>query len=101
MSNVFAEKALKRLKDIHVLSQRVNKNVELSHQDKLLDMMRSHIDEIEMLFKKNDAHAIIETGDLLILCLELLVENNADCDQITQKCFERFESKLTSLINEI
>ncbi|MFC1510517.1 hypothetical protein ACFL49_02540 [Candidatus Omnitrophota bacterium] len=98
MNKVFVGNALDQLKKIHALSCKVNGLSEQGHQNKLLQLVRSHVDEIEMLYAKKDPHAIVETGDLLILCLELLIENQADCNAVIHKCFERYEKKLTQLL---
>ncbi|MEW5895197.1 MAG: hypothetical protein AB1650_05525 [Candidatus Omnitrophota bacterium] len=98
-----AEKSLvinasNRLKEIHGLSLKFNKLVGKPHQERLLELMRKHVDEIEDLVQKNDPHYLIETGDLLILCFELLLEGGADMDEVMLKCFGRYERKLTGLI---
>ena len=58
-------------------------------------------EEIEKLADKKDPHYLIETGDLLILCFELLLEAGVDIDEVVLKCFERYEKKLGELIGEI
>ena len=91
---VFKGEALARVKSIHELSRLCNKQDPCGHNGLLLKMMRHHVDEIEELFRKNDRHFLIETGDLIILCLELLLENGAVPDDVILKCFGRFETKL-------
>ena len=90
--------ALKRIRGIHARSKEFNKRVGMPHQERLLDLMRKHIDEIETLARAGDPHYLVETGDLLILCYELLLESGASIDEVTLKCFERYEKKLKQLI---
>lgn len=84
-----------RLKAIHELSAKINSG---DHNKKLLKMMRSHIDEIEELHSAGNPHSITETGDLLILCLEYILENNSNPSEVIEICLDRFERKLNSLI---
>ena len=90
--------ALERIRGIHDLSREFNALTGKPHQERLLELMRAHIPEIEELAREGDPHYLIETGDLLILCFELLLEGKADIDEVTRKCFERYENKLTGLI---
>ena len=99
--NVIKKYSLERVKRIHRLSQRFNEMVGKPHQERLLELMRKHVDEIEELAGKEDVHYLVETGDLLILCFELLLEGKADIDEMTLKCFERYERKLTELIEKV
>lgn len=99
-NSVINENALQSIKDIHTLSQRYNALVKKNHNDRLLEMMRHHIDEIEELFRKGDKHSFVEAGDLIILCCELLLENNQDVDKMLVQCFKRFETKLNGLLEE-
>ncbi|HBR15285.1 MAG TPA: hypothetical protein DD723_07065 [Candidatus Omnitrophica bacterium] len=96
--SVLNTEALGRIEGIHQLSTRYNQQVEKPHQQQLLELIRKHIDEIEELFKKNDPHAIIETGDLLILGFEILLENRASIDAVLLRCFQRYETKLSILL---
>lgn len=98
--SVIGEVALERIKKIHQLSQQFNARVGKPHQKRLLELIRKHIDEIEGLVAEKDPHYLIETGDLLILCFELLLEGGADIDEVVEKCFGRYERKLNELIQE-
>ena len=98
---VLYDGALDRIKKIHQLSQKFNSMLGKPHQERLLELMRKHIDEIEKLADKKDPHYLIETGDLFILCFELLLEAGVDIDEVVLKCFERYEKKLGELIGEI
>lgn len=53
-----------------------------------------------MLRAKGDAHYLVETGDLIILCLEILIENNQSPDRILSRCYDRYKKKLTTLLKE-
>jgi hypothetical protein len=90
--------ALERIKGIHKLSLQYNGRTDGAHQKRLLELMRSHIDEIEDLVNNGNDHFLTETGDLAVLCFELLLENNIKIDDILLKCFERYEKKLKDLI---
>jgi hypothetical protein len=97
---VVNKRSLNRIRNIHQLSQRFNMMVDKPHQERLLELMRQHVDEIEQLADRKDPHYLVETGDLLILCFELLLEGGCSIDEVTQKCFGRYERKLTALIEE-
>ncbi len=94
---VFTKTALRETKRIHNLSCQYN-GAGKAHEEKLLSLMRKHIDEIENLYKHNNEHFLIETGDLAILCLEMFLENKVVSDDIISICFERYDKKLKSLI---
>ena len=90
----------KRLKGVHNLSRLNNGTDKRGHEQKLLELMRHHIDEIEELYRKDDKHFLVETGDLIVLCMELLLENGVSVDNTFLQCIERYENKLNQLINE-
>lgn len=98
---VLSKESLERIRGIHRLSQRYNQLVGMPHQRRLLELMRKHVDEIEELAGQGEAHYLVETGDLLILCYELLLEGSASIDEMTVKCFGRYEKKLGELIEEV
>jgi hypothetical protein len=81
-----------KMKRIHSLSSVKNSNG--SHAEKILDMIREHAQEISELFYSGDDHYITETGDLLVLCIELIMESRSDANRILDKCYRRFEEKL-------
>ncbi|MBF0479676.1 MAG: hypothetical protein HQL26_09365 [Candidatus Omnitrophica bacterium] len=95
---VICDEALRRIEEIHQLSRQYNGKVSGGHQGKLLELMRHHIDEIEELAQAGNQHFLIETGDLLVLCFELLLENKADVNDVLGECFGRYERKLNSLL---
>ncbi|MCM8816894.1 MAG: hypothetical protein NC913_05215 [Candidatus Omnitrophica bacterium] len=94
---ILRKKSLERIKKIHLLSSRVNAE---NHREKLLHLARKHIDEIEQLYIKNNPHADIETGDLAVLCFELILESGKNLDEILENCFLRYERKLKQLLAE-
>jgi len=100
MSRVINEDALKRINEIHRLSSQVNANDGQEHKQKLLSLMKSHMVEIEQLSDHADEHFLVETGDLIILCLEMLLEHRQSIDAMLTKCFLRYENKLNSLMKE-
>ena len=98
MSSVVTKRAVQRLKNIHQLSKKCNGPSKKKHLEKLLALVEKHVDEIRFLYKKDDLHYLVETGDLLILCFEILMENKRDIHKMTELCFGRYENKLDQLI---
>ncbi len=90
--------AVSRIRGIHGLSKMYNHKVDYDHSRRLLDLMASHAAEIEALWAAGNRHFLVETGDLIILCLELLLEHEASMDDILRTCFDRYEKKLTQLL---
>ena len=89
LHNEFKEK----LQNITNLSSRVNSN----DKQKIISMMKEHVDEIEELYSENNNHWAIETADLIVLCYELLISENKDIDNVFTKCLPRFDKKLQHL----
>ncbi len=100
MRKTFSESSRKNIKQIHALSLKYNKWKKRNHAQVLLELMDAHAKEIALLYKNKNKHYVVETGDLLILCLELLEEAQADTDVILDKCYERYYKKLNGLIEE-
>jgi len=98
MSAVLTKKALARIKKVHQLSRKYNGPSQGQHLAKLLLLMRKHAQEITLLHRKKDLHYLIEVGDLLILCFEILLENRRSIDATARLCFTRYEKKLTQLL---
>lgn len=92
---------LERIRNIHRLSQTFNEKVGREHKSRLLELMREHIDEIDELWAAENPHFLVETGDLIILCFEVLLEKGVSIDEIVEKCFGRYEQKLTNLIDSL
>ena len=101
MEKTITEEARERLKEIHRLSKYYNDLVGKGHKERLLELIKKHAREIETLMADNDAHYLVETGDLMILCFEMLLENGVSIDETMHLCFERYERKLTQLIEEL
>jgi len=95
---VLTEKSLRRVRAIHAFSRRVNARRNASHTQKLLSLIKEHAAEIEELLRKGDAHHIVETGDLLVLCLELILESGYPPDAVIEESFRRYEQKLNELL---
>ena len=86
-----------KLKEITALSNKINKN----DTNKILEMMKEHIVEIEERYQNNDEHWTIETADLIVLCYELLLTENNDIDDVFNKCLPRFDVKLKRLAENV
>lgn len=100
MQKTFTDISQKNIKNIHALSAEFNNLRQEVHTQVLLDLMAEHIEEIRELHGSKNDHYLVETGDLLILCLELLAEAKADPDFIMDKCYKRYNKKLYGLIKE-
>ena len=74
-----------------------NKLLNKNHSLVLLELMAEHVDEIRQRHSKGDKHYLIETGDLLILCLELIKESKSCPDVILSRCYGRYHKKLLRL----
>jgi len=85
---------------IHGYSRLYNKSKRKKHAFILLKLMDEHIKEIDQRWKKGDKHYLIETGDLLILCFELIKEARMPIDAVLDKCYKRYRKKLPQLIKE-
>lgn len=83
-----------QLKALTNLSAQINGD---THSLKLLEMISSHSKEIQELYLENNPHFAIETADLLILCLELLIEEGYDIDETIGHALPRFTTKLQQM----
>lgn len=97
MRKSFTEYSKKRISEIHSLSREYN-GTNSRHTEVLLDLVEKHSLEIKELYGEKDDHFSIEVGDLLILCIEILLEQQKDLDDILNKCYSRYETKLKGLI---
>ena len=86
-----------RLREITKLSNKINKG----DKQKILEMMKAHIEEIEERYNNNDEHWTIETADLIVLCYELLMMENKDIDDVFNRCLPRFDVKLRKLAENV
>ena len=91
----------KELQAIHSQSRRLNRKLKKDHVQALLSMMKHHVKEIKELHAKKDKHYLIETGDLIVLCLELIKEAKQSPDAVLFKCYPRFHKKLLQLNSHI
>ncbi len=83
----------KEVENITRLSEQVNTN----NTQKIIEMMREHINEIAAFHSCNNQHWAIETADLIVLCYELLLNEHQDIDDVCTRCLPRFEKKLRQL----
>ena len=86
-----------KLEKITELSMKINKE----DKQKILQMMKDHIDEIEERYHNSDDHWTIETADLIVLCYELLLSENKDIDDVFDRCLPRFDIKLKGLVGNV
>jgi len=89
------------LETIHGHSRRHNRRLKVNHAAALLKMMEKHVVEIKELHVQKSKHYLIETGDLMVLCLELIKEAKESPDLVLSKCYERFHKKLSQLTDEL
>jgi len=82
-----------KLYQITNLSMKVNKN----DKQKIMNMIKDHVEEIETLYNSNNDHWSIETADLIVLCYELLIMQDKDIDDVFSRCLPRFDKKLSML----
>ena len=94
--SVLHDEFKEEIKNITQLSAQVNED----HEQKILAMMKDHVDEIIELYNKNNEHYRIETADLIVLCFELLLLKNEDIDKLFKICLPRFYRKINNLINK-
>lgn len=92
--------AAKEIKTIHSYSKHYNKLGKKDHIIALLELADKHVEEIFQLYKKRDKHYVIETGDLLILCFEIIKEAKCSANVVLAKCYKRYRDKLPLLIKE-
>lgn len=100
-NSVLKKSAGQRIRGIHRLSASYNHKTGNPHQKRLLELMRHHVIEIEELVAARNKHFLVETGDLAILCFELLLENKVSLDEVLECCFGRYERKLGGLLAEM
>ncbi|MFH1683073.1 MAG: hypothetical protein ABIA37_04720 [Candidatus Woesearchaeota archaeon] len=64
-------------------------------------MLQHHTQEIKELHEKNNPHFAVETGDLIILAVELLIKEGYSVEDIMEKCYDRFDKKLHKLLEQL
>jgi len=84
----------KKVNEKTELSKKINKN----DKQKILQMIKDHVLEIEELYNVKNEHWTIETADLIVLCYELLLMENKDIDDVFKRCLPRFDIKLKRLL---
>ena len=90
---VLTDEFEQELKKITKLSSVVNEN----HEQKILAMMKDHVDEIIDLYQEGNDHYRIEIADLIVLSFELLLIEKNDIDTIFTECLPRFFRKIDQL----
>ena len=95
--NTLCDEFKTKIEEITDLSTKINHG----NNQKILEMMKDHIQEIEERYKNKDEHWSIETCDLIVLCYELLIMENYDIDDVFEKCLTRFDKKLGRLVKNV
>ena len=85
----------KRIKEIMELSKKIGNN-----SGKIIEMMQHHTSEIKELYNGKDKHFAVETGDLIILAVQLLMMEGYSAKEIMDKCYDRFDKKLNGLLKK-
>ena len=80
----FSERAKSEISYIHNLSKEYNESIGKEHVKALLELVEKHVHEIKDLYFSGDPHALVETGDLIVLCLELIRERGGREDAIQE-----------------
>jgi hypothetical protein len=94
---VLKDAFLDEVKKIANLSEKVNKE----NNQKILEMIKEHSEEISVLYNSKNDHWPTETADLVVLCFELLITENKNIDNIFESCLPRFHKKLNELKKQI
>ncbi|MDG6229326.1 MAG: hypothetical protein QCH96_05120 [Candidatus Thermoplasmatota archaeon] len=94
---ILQDEFYQKLKEITDLSCKINNN----DMDKILIMMKDHVEEITERYHAHDDHYSIETADLIVLCFELLLANGKNIDEVFNRCLPRFDTKLKQLAREV
>jgi len=93
--------AQKELQAVFRNSRRLNRMLKKDHARALLEMMAEHIGEITERHGNGDKHYLIETGDLIVLSLELIRYAKQSPDEVLSKCYPRFHNKISQLIKDL
>ena len=101
MKNSLTSFSREEIKAIHELSRKYNRLAGKAHAGTLLELMREHVREIKELYGKRDPHFVVETGDLAVLCFELMREVRRSPDGVMAQCYGRYRRKLSQLIKEL
>ena len=84
-----------KIKSILELSNKLGNN-----SDKIIEMMQHHTSEIKELHSNKHKHFAIETGDLIILAIQLLIMEGYSTEEIMNTCYGRFDKKLNQLLEK-
>jgi len=85
----------KRIKGIMELSNKIGND-----PGKIIEMMQHHTSEIKELYNEKNKHFAVETGDLIILAVQLLMMEGYSTKEIMDKCYGRFDKRLNELIEK-
>lgn len=96
---MISEDVIESIKEIAELSIKATGSKEKS-DDYILNSMSDHAKEIKQLFKENNAHWTVETGDLMIHCMTILTENEYDLNEIFEKCRIGFIDKISKKLGK-
>ena len=75
----------------------ISEKVNASNKQKILEMTKVHSEKITELYFLKDDHWVIETADLIILCFQLLLNENKDINSVFEKGIPRFYKKLDEI----
>ena len=98
IKNSLTKSAVTEIKSIHEKSRLLNSSGKIKHAEVLLELMREHIREVGELVRGHNPHFLVETGDLAVLCLELMLESGVSPDEMLDKCYQRYHKKLDFLL---
>jgi ribosomal silencing factor RsfS len=90
---MISKDSIDKIKSINELSLKLHGSKE-KHMEYVLKSMQHHAEEINDLFKKGNPHWSVETGDLMIHCMCMLVLNGYDLNEMFETCRKRFLKKV-------
>jgi len=96
---MISEDYIEDIENITKLSIRLNGSKEKA-DDYTLNSMIEHTSEIKELFKDNNSHWAVETGDMMIHCMRLLTANGHDLNETFEKCKTRFITRISEKLRE-
>lgn len=94
-----SKEAIEKIKELNELSFKLNdgRKETMSYT---LESIKEHAEEINQLFLANNDHWAVETGDLMIHCMKMLLMYGFNLNEMFDKCCKRFENKISKLIKE-
>jgi len=93
------KEAIEKINNLNEISFELNNGKEET-MPYTLESIKEHADEINQLFSANNEHWAVETGDLMIHCMKMLLMHGFDLNEMFDKCCKRFENKIYKLIKE-